>query len=508
MHHLLPRSLLSFILLTLPCLATAQTTLPNAFTDGTPALASEVNANFDALTSGLNTLENGFLGYDDLFFNYKTIAVDCTTNADAFIETFTETLHLDRLRLELTGECTAGEFGFSVGHRDLFITGGVNEERECLGGASLISGPYEGANRVDIGVNNGGVLWLECLTLGDSADTVSLAAYANAYIRIQSGVTTGSGDGYDILLRDNSLFRTFYWETSINTITLRNNSTAHVQGTENIGIQSVVADNGSVFVCRYCSGAMSSLTLKYGSMARFENTYNASLEIGALSATAQSSVYISDDSSPNAPFFTESFESPLLNDSNFPNYNGNYVTFGVATPGFDTGSDAPVGTSFVGNSGLEWTVPLGNIDLVGAALFQAAEGSQSVNLNGFEQGAIAASVNFPTPGMYMLSFALSKNPTGVDEAQVEVSVDGLALTGSPFIFNDPVTAESMNYRQVNVSFRVASAGIHTLNFKSLNAGSPNGYGPVIDNISISLDPGLVNFAEETLEYDSNVYRNL
>ena len=183
--------------------------------------------------------------------------------------------------------------------------------------------------------------------------------------------------------------------------------------------------------------------------------------------------------------FSESFETPQLTTTNYPAYNGKWVNFGSATSGYDTGANAPVGTSFIGGSGLEWTVTLGNIDLVDSSNFQAAEGSQSINLNGFEQGALATSAEFPAPGRYTLVFALSKNPTGVDEAKVEVSLDNVELAGSPYSFSNSVTAESMNYRYVSVSFSVATAGTHTLQFKSLNTGSPNGYGPVIDDITVS-----------------------
>jgi hypothetical protein len=130
---------------------------------------------------------------------------------------------------------------------------------------------------------------------------------------------------------------------------------------------------------------------------------------------------------------------------------------------------------------------LGNIDLVGSGNFAAADGTQSINLNGFEQGAIETSIFFPAAGSYTLVFALSKNPTEVDEATVEVTLDGVELTGSPVVFSDTVSSSSMNYRYVTIPFSAASAGSRALRFKSLNEGSPNGYGPVIDDLSISRD---------------------
>ena len=305
MHHLLPRSLLSFILLTLPCLATAQTTLPNAFTDGTTALASEVNANFDALTSGVNVLEADNAGYTDPQFGYKTIPVDCTSNPNAFLETIQQTAHLDRLKLVLTGTChsESEDWYFSVGNKDLTITGGYDSESgQCLGSAAIVNPtlPSEESPEeiLDINLNNGGVLWLECLTLGDANDVVSVRSFANGYIRIQAGVTTGSGAGYNVLARNNSLFRTFDFQqpSEINELMLLNNSTAEINGAFDIGINSVVAEKGSVFVCRFCSGTMDSVTLKYGSEATFEFTYNTPLTIDSLDASMGSSVFVTLDS--------------------------------------------------------------------------------------------------------------------------------------------------------------------------------------------------------------------
>ena len=60
--------LLLVLLLSAASSAQAQVTIPNTFTDGTPALASEVNANFEALASAVN-------------------ASDCATAADVVCNT-------------------------------------------------------------------------------------------------------------------------------------------------------------------------------------------------------------------------------------------------------------------------------------------------------------------------------------------------------------------------------------------------------------------------------------
>jgi len=182
--------------------------------------------------------------------------------------------------------------------------------------------------------------------------------------------------------------------------------------------------------------------------------------------------------------WSEGFESPVLNATNFPLYNGDWVNFGTPTPNFDTGSDAPVDTSFTGDSGSVWTVSLGNIDIANSSLFDAAEGSQSLNLNGHEQGAVQVTIDFPANGTYELEFALSKNPENVDTAEVAISLDGESVLGSPLSFSESVTREEMNYKLVRVRLQVDQSGDHVLELKSLNTGSPNGYGPVVDDLKI------------------------
>ena len=186
--------------------------------------------------------------------------------------------------------------------------------------------------------------------------------------------------------------------------------------------------------------------------------------------------------SPNI-IFSESFESPVVNVTNYPLFNGDWVNFGTGTPGFMAGSNAPVGASFTGDSGIEWSIPIGNVDLVVDDHLTAAEGVQSLNLNGFEQGAIEASINFPAIGNYTLIFALSKNPTGVDVAKLSVTLDSVELLDSPYSYDSSNSAGDMAYRYISVNFSVASAGLHSLRFTSLNEGS--GFGPMIDDISIS-----------------------
>jgi hypothetical protein len=191
--------------------------------------------------------------------------------------------------------------------------------------------------------------------------------------------------------------------------------------------------------------------------------------------------------------FSEGFEEPELTVENFPNFNGLWVVFGEPTPGFDAPAELPFGSSFVGDSGETWRITKGNIDIVdGVGLsqggFAAASGTQSIDLNGFEPGAFEVTVGFPLPGLYNLSFAMSRNPNAPSDRIIKVTLDGESLDGSPYTVTQTPTASEMNYQQVSIPFYVSTAGSHTLAFESLdqvNAQGRNGYGVVIDDVEIT-----------------------
>lgn len=191
--------------------------------------------------------------------------------------------------------------------------------------------------------------------------------------------------------------------------------------------------------------------------------------------------------------FSEGFEEPELTVENFSNFNGLWVVFGAPTSSFDAPAEVPVATTFIGDSGETWRITKGNIDIVdGVGLsqggFAAASGTQSIDLNGFEPGAFEVTVGFPAPGLYNLSFAMSRNPNAPSNSVMKVMFDGESLDGSPYTVTQTPTASEMNYQQVPIQFYVSTAGSHTLAFESLdqvNAQGRNGYGVVIDDVEIT-----------------------
>ncbi|MEU9043883.1 MULTISPECIES: choice-of-anchor C family protein [unclassified Kitasatospora] len=127
-----------------------------------------------------------------------------------------------------------------------------------------------------------------------------------------------------------------------------------------------------------------------------------------------------------------------------------------------------------------WQVVSGSVDLAGAGFWQAAEGDQSLDLNGGSSGTVAQTFTTVPGATYSVTYALASNPAG-----------GLALkTGRALIdgqdFQDfsfdstGKTRAAMGYVGRQFSF-VAQNSSTTLSFASTVAGA---YGPVIDNVQV------------------------
>jgi choice-of-anchor C domain-containing protein len=140
-----------------------------------------------------------------------------------------------------------------------------------------------------------------------------------------------------------------------------------------------------------------------------------------------------------------------------------------------------------------WTVTTGLVDLIGAGYWQAADGVQSVDLNGQtaaipdgESGAVSQTFTTTPLVAYEVSYALAGNPlsqgsplAGPLTKTGEVLVNGHVVEG--FSFN--VTGKSpTNMGYVTKEFAFLATGTSTtLEFASTNPGEG---GPVIDNVRV------------------------
>ncbi len=156
----------------------------------------------------------------------------------------------------------------------------------------------------------------------------------------------------------------------------------------------------------------------------------------------------------------------------------------VMNGGFE--ADPPSGlvnTFQAGSSGLSgWSIVFGNVDLVGSALWAAAAGNNSLDLNGTRKGGIAQSLSTIKGQKYQLSFDLAGNFFGGDPVK-EVSVN-LASNGL-FTFNTAgKSASNMGWSRYTTTF-VAQSASTVLSFASNKRGA---YGPALDNVSVTAVP--------------------
>lgn len=134
-----------------------------------------------------------------------------------------------------------------------------------------------------------------------------------------------------------------------------------------------------------------------------------------------------------------------------------------------------------------WTVGVGNVDLVGS-LWTAASGLNSVDLNGSKKGEIHQTLTTVVGQKYQFSFELAGNfqgGTAIKNLSVNIGPSGLYAfdtTGK--------SAGNMGWTKYSTTF-VAVSSATNLSFASNSSGA---YGPVIDNVSVTAVPEPESFA--------------
>ncbi|MFG2904333.1 choice-of-anchor C family protein [Kitasatospora sp. NPDC048286] len=127
-----------------------------------------------------------------------------------------------------------------------------------------------------------------------------------------------------------------------------------------------------------------------------------------------------------------------------------------------------------------WRITAGNVDLIGAGFWQAAEGDQSVDLNGSTPGSVAQTFTTVPGTTYTVTYALAGNPAGGVPVRTGVArIDGQDFQAFSFDVTGRTTA-AMGYVGRQFTF-VAQNPTTTLGFTSTVAGA---YGPVIDNVQV------------------------
>jgi|GEM_PF-5087322 len=128
-----------------------------------------------------------------------------------------------------------------------------------------------------------------------------------------------------------------------------------------------------------------------------------------------------------------------------------------------------------------WTLTSGNVDWVPNTLWQAQNGTWSLDLNGDTAGALTINLGDQAAGTYDLSFYMSRNPGSQSDVQMQVQAG--ALGPWTFTFSGGNSLESMNYQLKTQDF-VWAGGAMSITFSSLVPSG--GAGPVLDNVSLSI----------------------
>jgi choice-of-anchor C domain-containing protein len=163
-----------------------------------------------------------------------------------------------------------------------------------------------------------------------------------------------------------------------------------------------------------------------------------------------------------------------------------FVDGGFETPPVPANTFARFGT---GRTIGPWRVTGGTVDLIGAGFWQAAEGQQSLDLEGDGPGMIEQPIPTRFGGCYTVTFSLAGNPDGglpIKQGFVRVTHNGIGRPPLQRNFAFDTTGKTrmdMGYVQQRFRFRALSH-IVVLGFGS-TTGGPGGYGPVIDAVSVT-----------------------
>jgi choice-of-anchor C domain-containing protein len=128
-----------------------------------------------------------------------------------------------------------------------------------------------------------------------------------------------------------------------------------------------------------------------------------------------------------------------------------------------------------------WTVTTGTVDLIGAGYWQAADGKQSLDLDGYNAGGVAQTFATVPGAEYAVSYSLAGNPDGGPAVRTgEVLINGNVT--QDFSFNvTGKTPTDMDYMTEYLTFW-ATGSQTTLGFLST---TPGAYGPVIDDVHVA-----------------------
>ena len=169
---------------------------------------------------------------------------------------------------------------------------------------------------------------------------------------------------------------------------------------------------------------------------------------------------------------------------------GSALAAGFTNGSFEDGSWTATGTGYenlvAGTPSASyipgWTVTAGNIDWI-QGFWTSEDGLRSLDLSGYNAGAISQTFDTTVGATYFVSFWLAGNPDA--GPAVKTMTVGTDASGSPvttYTFDTTGHSDSsMGWTLEGYSF-TASAGSTTLTFTSL---TDTNAGPALDNVSVT-----------------------
>ncbi|WP_203777805.1 DUF642 domain-containing protein [Paractinoplanes deccanensis] len=128
-----------------------------------------------------------------------------------------------------------------------------------------------------------------------------------------------------------------------------------------------------------------------------------------------------------------------------------------------------------------WTVTRGDVDVAADSLWQVAEGRQNIDLDGGQQGAIAATFATKPLLTYRITYALAGNYAGPPTIKTgELRVNGQVIQQLSFDTTGR-SATDMGFTR-RTAYVLARGTSFELEFASTT--TPAGHGPVIDDVRV------------------------
>jgi hypothetical protein len=166
----------------------------------------------------------------------------------------------------------------------------------------------------------------------------------------------------------------------------------------------------------------------------------------------------------------------------------------LVNPGFEDGVALPMGQATLAAGDVTsisgWRVVGAGVNYVDNSVWDAAQGSRSIELLSNNGGIVQRIFGFTTGKKYVVRYNVSADPfntaAGPVDVRYTVSVTGGLAETYPYAYSPGVnTATSMNYSLREYVF-IASNTFQDLQFRA--AGRNGGFGPVIDSVSVSAIP--------------------